>query len=160
MSLIADIFAGSLGSTVEAIGSTVKKFVTTDKDRMAMQTELEEILQRRDSEVEQTIRTELAAKERVLVAELQQGDTFTKRARPSVVYFGLAAITVDLVFRIGMVLRGVPVSEMPSTFIPTEFWYAWGGIVSTWVIGRSAEKRGARNKVTDFITGAGSRLID
>ena len=47
----------------------------------------------------------------------------------------------------------------PEPFeLPTEFWLAWGGIVSTWSIGRSAERRGARNKAVSLVTG--NKLID
>ena len=151
MSFITDILTGSLGKTIEGIGNTVKKFVTTDSDRMAMQLELEGLLQKRDAEIENTIRTELQAKERIIVAELQQGDSYTKRARPTVVYFGLLVIFYNycLIPTIQS-LKGIPLTPF---MLPTEFWVAWGGIVATWSVGRSAEKRGTRNKVTSFITG-------
>ena len=152
MSFISNILSSSLGKTIESIGNTVKKFVTTDSDRMAMQLELERLLQKRDSEVEQTIRAELQAKERILVAELQQGDSYTKRARPTVVYFGLFMIFVNYcLMPIVQYWKDVPVTAFN---LPTEFWLAWGGIVGTWSIGRTAEKRGTRNKVTSFITGS------
>ena len=149
---IADILGGSLGKVVSSVGDTVRKFVTTDGDRMQMQKELEEILQKRDSEIEHTIRAELTAKSEIIKAEMAQGDNFTKRARPSVVYYGLFAITLDLVVRLLMLYNGA--DDIPKTMLPDQFWWAWGGIVSTWVVGRSAEKRGARNKVTSFITGS------
>ena len=90
------------------------------------------------------MRQELQAKERILVAELTQGSTFTKAARPSVVYYGLAAICFNYSILPFVQWLG---GEAPQPFeLPTEFWLAWGGIVSTWSIGRSAERRGARNK--------------
>ncbi|MCK5607047.1 hypothetical protein KAR91_34505 [Candidatus Pacearchaeota archaeon] len=152
MSFIADILGSSLGKTVEGIGKTVRSFVTTDGDRQAMQLELEALLQKRDSEVEQTIRTELQAKEKIIVAELQQGDNYTKRARPTVVYFGLLVILYNycVIPTIQMFNR----DPLIQFILPTEFWVAWGGIVATWSVGRSSEKRGVRNKVTSFITGS------
>jgi hypothetical protein len=88
------------------------------------------------------------------MAEMNQGDNYTKRARPTVVYWGIVAITIDFLARTAMAMFDLmPLASIPKTFLPTEFWVAWGGIVSTWVVGRSAEKRGTRNKVTDFITG-------
>lgn len=152
MGLISDIIGGSFGSTVSAVGDTLKKFITTDGDRMQAQKELEQILQKRDTEIEQTIRVELGAKERVIVAELQHGDTYTKRARPTVVYVGLGAILFNYCFvPLVQTLTG---TEVQAFALPMEFWAAWGGIVATWSIGRSAEKRGARKKVTSFITGS------
>lgn len=147
---IASILGGSVGKAVSAIGDTVKKFVTTDGDRMKMQNELEAILQKRDSEVEQTIRAELNAKAAFMKAELEQGDTFTKRARPSIIYTGLGLVIANSI--IGWIASFTGHS-VPVLNAPPEFWYAWAGICSAYVLGRSAEKRGARNKVTSFITG-------
>lgn len=148
---LGDILGGTLGETVAQIGNTVKKFVTTDSDRMNLQLELEQILQKRDSEIEQTIRTELEAKANIIQAELNQKDNYTKRARPTVVYFGLVVILYNYcIVPTVQMIKGVP---LQSFALPTEFWAAWGGIVSTWVVGRSMEKRGNRNKVTSFITG-------
>ena len=147
---IANILGGSIGKTVEAIGGTIKKFVTTDNDRMQMQKELEAILQKRDSEVEQTIRAELNAKAEIIKAELAQGDNFTKRARPSIIYTGLGIVSINAVMGWITAFTG---HELPPLQVPSEFWYIWGGVCSAYVLGRSAEKRGARNKVTSFITG-------
>lgn len=148
---IANILGGSIGKTFSAIGDTVKKFVTTDGDRMKLQTELEEILQKRDSEVEQTIRAELNAKADFMKAELQQGDNFTKRARPSIIYTGLGLVIANAIM--GWVSAFTD-TTIPVLNAPVEFWYAWGGICSAYVLGRSSEKRGKRDKVTSFITGA------
>lgn len=151
MSFIENILSSSFGSTVESIGTVVKKFVTTDKDRMQAELELETLLQKRDSEIESTMRQQLEAKERILVAELQQGDKFTKRARPTVVYFGLSMIFVNYcLMPILQYLKDMPITSFD---LPTEFWAAWGGIVATWSIGRTAEKRGVKNKITSFIVG-------
>ena len=103
------------------------------------------------TEIEGTIRAELDAKQKILVAELQQGDTYTKRARPTVVYFGLVVIFYNycLIPTVGLFM-----AEIPNPFeLPMEFWAAWGGIVATWSIGRSAEKRGSMNRLTSVVTG-------
>ncbi|NIV12141.1 MAG: hypothetical protein GWN62_12960 [Aliifodinibius sp.] len=152
MNFITDVLGTSLGKTIEGIGNTVRKFVTTDQDRMAAQIEIEALLQKRDSVLESTIQKELEAKERILVAELQQGDSYTKRARPTVVYFGLGMIFINYcVIPLVQYWSGKIITPFD---LPTEFWVAWGGIVATWSIGRTSEKRGTRNKVTSFITGS------
>ncbi len=152
MSFISDIFSSTVGSTISAIGDTVKKFVTTDGDRIKMQLELESLLQRRDSEVENTIRKELEGKEKILVAELTQGDNYTKRARPTLVYFGLVVIMYN--YCIIPTIQMYFMNEVSPFILPTEFWLGWSGVVATWSIGRTAEKRGSRSKVTSFITGS------
>ncbi len=163
MGLIDGIFSSTIGKAVAQIAGVVERFTgskamdaeSADKKRQ-MNREILEIVQARDSEVEQTLRTEMAAKERVLVAELQQGDSFTKRARPTVVYVGLGAFVFNYVIvpNVSAIL-GTPLE--PIAF-PAEFWYGWSGIVGTWSIGRTFEKRGARNNVISAVTG--SRLLD
>lgn len=162
MSTVTKLIGGSAGHLVKDLADVAGQFITTDQEKRQFEIEAERLLQKRDSEVEQTIRSELSAKESIIVAEMNQGDKYTKRARPTVVYYGLVMITVDLLARFAcMVFDFVPAKDIPSSFLPTEFWIAWGGIVSTWVVGRSAEKRGIRNKVVGLITGnKGLGLID
>ena len=125
--------------------------VTIDTNVVIGENELEVIVQKRDSEIEQTIRAELDAKTKIIEAELNQGDNFTKRARPTTVYFGLVVIFYNYcVIPTIQMIKGISLSPFE---LPTEFWVAWGGIVATWSVGRSAEKRGTRNKVTSLITG-------
>ena len=166
MSLIGKILGGGLTKVVGGIADVADRFIETPDEKREFKLAVETLLQKRDSEVEQTIRAELGAKERVLVAELQQGDNYTKRARPTVVYAGLVFIGINYVlFPIigrAMGLFDVVVSTEPLADLPTEFWAAWGGICATWSIGRSAEKRGTRNKLVGAITGTPtpSRLLD
>lgn len=151
MSLLAKAIGGITGGVLGELGKIIKTFVTTDKDRLELQSKMEEILQKRDSEIEQTIRAEMSAKEKILVAELSQGDNYTKRARPTILYSGVVFIAINnVIFPIVSFFSGMGV---PHIELPAEFWWTWGGISSTYVIGRSAEKRGVRNKLTSLITG-------
>jgi hypothetical protein len=152
MSLISTILGSATGGLIKEAGNVLDKFVTTKEEKMQAQLELEGLLQKRDSEVEQTIRSELEAKERILVAELQQGDTYTKRARPTVVYFGLLVIFFN--YCLVPVVQSFMGTVIEPFGLPAEFWAAWGGIVATWSIARR------RNRVTDLITGGKSRLLD
>ncbi|MBT9167543.1 MAG: hypothetical protein DDT19_00881 [Syntrophomonadaceae bacterium] len=92
---------------------------------------------------------EMQAKRDIIVAELEQADTFTKRARPSVIYVGLGAIVFNYCFIpffkfvTGIIaqLGGSTIAITPEPFdLPSEFWWAWGGVLSVYVIGRSTEK--------------------
>lgn len=171
MNWIKRILSAGTGSFIDKVSVAAKRFITTDKDRNDFALELEGLLQARDSEIEQTIRAELSAKERVMVAELQQSDNYTKRARPTVVYAGLAFIAFNYVLVpflgliVGLIVGSVGINGVTSDDLatvtkplelPVEFWTAWGGICATWVIGRSAEKRGDRNKLVTAITGTKS----
>lgn len=152
MDWLSKIFSSSAGGFVESVANTVGKFVTTDKEREQLRIELEALLQKRDAELEETFRTEMEAKERVLVAELNQDDNYTKRARPTLVYFGLFVIFFNYCF-IPLIQLMKGVENIQPFMLPEEFWWAWGGVVSTWTIGKSFERTGYRNRVVDRITG-------
>ncbi|CAA0097701.1 Uncharacterised protein [BD1-7 clade bacterium] len=157
MKWLTDIFSGATGGFMDGVSNLIGKFVTTDKDKQAFILATEKLLQQRDAEIEQTIRAELEAKTRIIEAEMQQDDNYTKRARPTVVYFGLVVIAINHVLVPNLIQVISQVSETAVAYntvnLPTEFWIAWGGICSAWVIGRSAEKRGNRTPVIQTITG-------
>lgn len=152
MSIISKIFGGGAKALIGSIGGVLDNLTTSKEEKMEAKRKVLELLAQRDAEIESTLRTTLQAKERVLVAELQQGDAFTKRARPSVVYGGLAMIFLN--YCLMPMIAFWSGKEMPKFDLPVEFWAAWGGIVGTWCIGRTVEKRGAANNVVRAITGS------
>ena len=151
------ILSAITGGTVEAIGNTIRKFVTTDSDRLAAAAEIETILQKRDAEIEQTIRSEIEASKAVIVAELQQGDAYTKRARPTLVYAGLGFVLLNnvlfpIVAWTVLTLKGTPIT-LPNLNLPAEFWMAWGATVGIWSWGRTQERRAVGGAVVGKIAG-------
>ena len=161
MSFISKILGGGAKEVLGGVDKLIGRFKASPQEKQAFKLELEKLLQQKDAEIEETIRAELGAKERVLVAELQQGDSYTKRARPTVVYAGLVFIFVNYV--LVPTVQNFAGANIEPFDLPTEFWAAWGGIVATWSIGRSAEKRGARSKAVSMITGTpivSSSLLD
>jgi hypothetical protein len=146
-----------LGSVAELAKGLVDRFLppaATETERMAAQLQVQEQLERRESAV-------LDAQKGIIVAEMQQSDTFTKRARPAIVYFGLAAIGLVHVLLpmfawFVLVLNGKPMDSMPQIVLPGEFWATWGGVCSIWVIGRTMEKRGVTGiagQIAGLVTG-------
>ena len=123
----------------------VDEFTLSGEEKNEFLVKMEEIVQKRESEFEQTVRAELQAKERIITAELNQGDLYTKRARPTVIYFGLFIIFFNYCFI--PITGGVPVK------MPYEFWAAWGGVVSFYSLGRSYEKNGSRSMFSQIATG-------
>ena len=82
---------------------------------------------------------------------MNQGDSYTKRARPTIVYSGLLFIFfVHVLFPMVSWFKS---TTLPELALPTEFWWAWTGVYSIWIVGRSTEKNGISNKVTSLITG-------
>lgn len=152
MSLITRIGGLLTGGLVDSVANVADRFIQTDDEKQAFQLQLQQLLSQRQGEVEKSLQAELQAKERIIVAEMNQGDTYTKRARPTVVYSGLVIIAFNycLVPTLQS-LNGVTVA--PFT-LPIEFWSAWGGCVGLWIVGRSAEKRGTNNQATRSVTGS------
>lgn len=147
------LVGSGIGGLAESVAGIVDRFKLTPDEKAAFELELERLAQQAASELEQTMRTELEAKERILVAELSQGDNFTKRARPSVVYGGLAFIGFNYCI-VPLCKAFLPTINLPDFALPAEFWYAWGGIVSTWSVGRTMERRGAKKNLVSMITGS------
>ena len=119
-------------------------------EKAATQLKLVEALEAREASV-------ISSQKDIIVAEMNQGDTFTKRARPSIVYFGLAAIGLNHVVLPWVAWFAVEIfgkeATLPSIELPTEFWYTWGGVCSIWIWGRSKEKMGSKDKLLSMITG-------
>ena len=84
-------------------------------------------------------------KKSVILDELVLGDKYTRRARPSLIYFGLLVIFLNYCFvPLIQLLSGV---LLPKPFeLPAEFWWAWGGVVGTWSVGRSTERIKTKSK--------------
>lgn len=150
--MIEKVLSALGGGLISSIGETVDRFVTTDAEREALKLKMQELVLGHVTEAEKSIRAEMEAKQSVIVAEMQSGDTFTKRARPAVVYTGLAAIVLNHV--IAPWASHLIGAGVPQIALPTEFWYSWSGVVSIWFIGRSAERRGAQHKIIEQITGS------
>lgn len=147
-----------LGSAFDFAGGLLDRFFPkqmSEKDRMAIHGQLSQAIDQRDVERD-------GQKRDIIVAEMAQADTFTKRARPSVVYMGLVFIgLVHVVFPMVFYFAGLFKATMPilpQLTLPQEFWWAWTGVCSVWMIGRSAEKtaqaKGAVSKVLSMITGS------
>ena len=149
--VLTKVFSALGGSLIEDVGNVVDKFVTTDAEKMVLKNETARIVLAHVEASELSVRAEMEAKSAVIVAEMQSGDNYTRRARPTVVYFGLVAIALNYV--IGPWCAYLLGAEPPTIELPEEFWMAWGGVVAVWFIGRSAERRGAQNKIIGMVTG-------
>lgn len=133
MGILDKVFGGTIGSVIKEVGDVADKFITTSGEKAEYRAKLEEILQRRDAEIEQTIRAELSAQKEIIVAELQQGDNYTKRARPTIIYAGLVLAAINYCL--------APLFGKTGLVVPAEFWTIWGGVCGVYVWQRSAEKR-------------------
>lgn len=133
MSLLS-ILTGPVKGIIDGVGGIIDSLHTSDEERNVAKLAVAKLIHAENAEMEKTIRKELEAKERILVAELNQDDAFTKRARPSIIYAGL-------LLALGGAAAKLLGSEVEvAGLVPAEFWYAWAGIGSSWVISRGVEK--------------------
>jgi len=147
MSVLSKLFSGGVGEILEKVGGIVDNLNLSGEEKQKFKLEMETLIQKRDSEIEKTLRVEIGAQERVMIAELEQDDKFTKRMRPTLGYSGMAIIFLNHIFipMLGDIL-GRTLGNYP---VPDVFWAVWGGALGIYVWGRSREKR---NRVTSDTT--------
>lgn len=157
MELIKKLFSKGITDVVDSVGNVIDKFTLSKEEKMEFKLEMQSRLMKMESELEQTYRTELESRSDIIKAEMAQGDNYTKRARPTIVYAGL--LFVFLVYVLLPIIAYIANKEMPTISLPEQFWWAWGTVVGVYGIGRSTEKMGITNKVTNFITGSGANNV-
>ena len=158
MSILSKLFGATpVSSIVGTVSDLAGKIFGTSEDEVvaaeqkaAFDLAVENHLHEKFGAMEETLRIELGAKERILIAELQQGDNYTIRARPTVVYYGLFLITLNYSI---LPAFGLPVFPLPPAFL-----IGWSGIVATWSVGRDSVRKEKRNKLVDAITGDGKGI--
>ena len=148
MSWFSNLFAGNISDIVKETKNIVDEFHFSGEEKAELNLKLEDLAQDKFNTLQDNLKLELESKQKIILAELNQGDNFTKRARPTVVYMGLVMILFNYCI-------APLISEQPFE-LPAEFWIAWGGIVSTWTVGRSFEKAGKGNKASNLVTGSKS----
>jgi hypothetical protein len=161
MSILSKIFSGSLSGVVESVGGVIDKFSLSKEEKQQFKLEMQSLLMQKEKELEETYRTELESRADIIKSEMAQGDAFTKRARPSIIYGGLLFIfIVHVLVPVIALIAGTPSGKIPEISLPVEFWWAWGTVVGVYGVGRSAEKMGASNRATRIITGSNAGKID
>ena len=159
MGLLSGILGGTVGKILGQVRGVIDDFHHSSEEKDETMLKVEAILTERLSEAEQTLRTEINAKSAIMVAEMQQEDKFTKRARPSIIYSGLILVFLDMGSRVISFFVSADVPLL-SSFIDPSFMYTWGAVAGVYAIGRSAEKRGVNNQAVSAITGSKRPALD
>lgn len=158
MELFKKLFGKGITDVVTSVGDVVDRFTLSKEEKQEFKLEIQSRMMKLEGELEETYRKELDARQEIIKAELAQGDSYTKRARPTIVYAGM--LFIFLVYVIVPVIAYISGAEkMPEIQLPNEFWWAWGTVVGVYGVGRSAEKMGITNKLTNFMTGSGANKI-
>lgn len=150
MGWLSKLMTGGAGDLVGQLGDVAQKFSDGHLGKKELLLEQQKLIAAHNAQVEMEITSTLQAKERVIVAELAQGDNYTKRARPTVIYCGPVIALVLIVMHYIAVFNQLEIPPPPHI---EWFVTAWGGAFGTYAIGRSIEKRGYSNSLTGAITG-------
>ena len=127
-----------ISTIIEPVTNLIDDLTTSDEERLEAKAKIKQIennLAVKMMEYEQNVITKKAE---IMVAELDQSDNYTKRARPTIVYAGLAILAIN-----NIVLPWVThfLGEViPKIDIPSEFWIAWGGVTGVYAFQRTQEK--------------------
>ena len=125
-----DILGGMIGTVIEQGAAIADEFHLSGEEKAEFKQRDEERLLKLREAIETTVQARYSAVSKIIASEMQHGSNFTKNARPSLVYSGLA------MFFIKMIGSGFGV----EFDIPSEFTYTWGGVCGVWVLGRSTER--------------------
>lgn len=161
MSFLKNIFSGSLSGVIDSVGGIIDKLSLSKEEKQEFKLEMQSRLLQMEQELEETYRKELESRADIIKSEMAQGDVFTKRARPSLIYTGLLFIfIVHVLVPVIAFIAGTPADNLPEINLPDEFWWAWGTVVSVYGAGRSAEKMGVTNRATQFLTGSNANKVN
>ena len=158
MELFKKLFGKGITEVVSTVGDVIDRFTLTKEEKQEFKLEMQSSLMKLEGELEETYRKELDARQEIIKAEMAQGDLYTKRARPTIVYAGMLFIFFIYVL-VPVIAYIGGAKEMPAIELPPEFWWAWGTVVGVYGVGRTAEKMGVTNKLTNFITGSGASNV-
>lgn len=140
---LTDILTGGLSGLVKTVRDTVDEFHLSKEEKAELQLKLEDAATRQFQIMEQSVQARYEAVTKIIQAEMSQGDNYTKRARPTVVYTGLLLFIVQVVAQFWQV----------ELTIPQDFTYAWAGVVGVWMVGRSYEKVQGPGGKAKWVTG-------
>lgn len=165
------IFSSAGKGILDSVGDILDDHITSKEEKAEILVKLEQVFQARLTELEVTARAEMESTVRVIEAEMQQDDNYTKRARPTIIYTGLAIAVLKLIvipFAIVPAFLAVGDSAMVEYFdklavermpLEVEFFGAWAVVCSVYAWGRTREKQGDRSAISQAMTGNGKGII-
>lgn len=160
MNFLSKLLGSGASEFIEGVTHAVDEFTLSKEEKQEFQLKMQEYVLKLDDRAQETYQQELQARSDIIKAEMAQGDKFTKRARPTIVYTGLAFILIIHVLLpvIGFFTHNL--DDLVKLKLPTEFWWAWSTVVGVYGAGRTAEKFGMVNKFTQLATGSGAAKVN
>jgi hypothetical protein len=145
MGLLQNILGSATGKLIGTVAKSVDDLTLSKEEKEQFNLEMQRLVQDQMAMVEASVQARFEAVKGIIVAEMESGDNYTKRARPTVVYGGLVLFALQV---LAQMFVGIP-----PIVIPTEFVVAWASVVGVWSIGRSFEKTRGQTTVSKAVTG-------
>lgn len=116
----------------------VDELHTSDEEKSEAKLKLQQMVLQHEQIMESTITQQIKSREAIIVAEMQNGDNFTKRARPAVIYtfLGIVVLNYCIFPTVGHFLK----MPMPQLELPKEAWNFFTVAFSVYGVGRTWEK--------------------
>lgn len=127
---LKNMIGNLFGKALEEGGKIADEFTLSKEEREQFRAKDQERMERLQMALWQVVQARYEQVRAVIAAEMAQGDNFTKRARPSIVYAGLVMYFLKF--------AGSGFGFMFT--IDENFTYVWGGVCGVWIVGRSIEK--------------------
>lgn len=167
LGFLTSLFSGGIGPIVKAVSDVADEFIHSGEEKADFVARVEEMVTERMRLMEDSARATVEARMNVIVAELKHGDQYVSHTRPKIARWGLYVVMWNyaVVPTAGGLIQFAASTIDPTVGalvnvgtieLPTQFWVAWGGIVSTYSIGRSFEKFGVNTKATRMLSGSSS----
>lgn len=132
------IFSSETTGMIKDVQSVFDNLKFTEEEKAEHQLKIEAILTQRMQFLSAQVAKDLERSTEIIKAEMMQNDKFTKRARPSVVYVGLAIWIVNYSL-LPIACQFLKIDYIPPE-IPEVFVNTWKAVCSVWVTSRGIEK--------------------
>ncbi|MGF7140239.1 holin family protein [Roseimarinus sediminis] len=159
MQFLSKLLGGGASEFIDGVTNAVDEFTLSKEEKQDFKLKMQEYLLKLDERAKASYQEELNTRSEIIKAEMAQGDVFTKRARPTIVYTGLIFIfLVHVILPIVGYFTG-DTESLQQLKLPGEFWWAWSTVVGIYGVGRTAEKFGMVNSYTQLATGSGAANV-
>lgn len=142
---------GFISGLFEPVAKLVDDLVLSGEEKLKAKEKIAIIKNDFESKIMDYEKNVIDKKTEIMVAELNQEDKFTKRARPTILYSGILIVLLNNIllpwatYLFG--LFSVTTIVLPTITLPSEFWIAWGGVAGIYSFKRTTEKvNKAQNK--------------
>lgn len=129
---VLSFLSGPFKAVLDGVGGILGKVVTTDKDRLALQLQLDELAHSFTLQMAALDQQFAVEQAKVIVAETQSASWMARNWRPSLMYVFMYIIAHNFIVS--------PIFHLPFLPIPEQMWDLLKIGMGGYIFGRTAEK--------------------